>query len=72
MAFFSENVENQLLKAIGNKEDIMFVLNGKLVTIETGEHLTDNKSKDSLVVVIDFNSKLTATLYRYIKNTDIP
>lgn len=70
MVFFSENVENELLKAINDKEQIMFVVNGKPVTIEAGECVTKKKkkSRDSLVVVIDCNSELKASLYRYIGN----
>lgn len=70
MTFFSESVENVLLKAIDNNEKIMFVLNGELVTIEPEEHLNNDKSNDSLVVVIDCRSQLKASLYRYIKNSD--
>lgn len=66
MNFFSENVENELLRAINNNEEIMLVLNGKLVTIETREPSTDNRSKDSLVVVIECKRELKGSLYRYI------
>ena len=33
LAFFSENVENELLKAINDKEQIIFVVNGKQVNV---------------------------------------
>ena len=71
LAFFSENVENELLKAIDEKEQIMFVVNGKQVTIEAGECVTKKKSRDSLVVVIDCNSELKASLYRYIGDASV-
>lgn len=71
MAFFSKTVEDELSKAIKDNEKIMFVVNGKLMTMGAEKRTMRGEQSDTLVVVIDINSELKASLYRYIGDTNV-
>ncbi|MFD1037253.1 hypothetical protein ACFQ3N_02285 [Virgibacillus byunsanensis] len=71
MSFFSKDVENELLEALDRKDEVMFIVNGKLISIEAENKPLKSKKAESLANQIEKNPELKASLNRYIKNPNM-
>ena len=71
MSILSKNVENELMKILEKKDELIFVVDGKLISIEVENQVTTNKSKETLAEQIENYPELKASLNRYVANPDM-
>lgn len=68
MAMFSKQVKKELVNALSNKRSAMFVLDGKLVSIEMEEGVSDHEGTKDLAQEIEEYPELKESLNRYMNN----
>ncbi|PAV30860.1 hypothetical protein CIL05_03835 [Virgibacillus profundi] len=73
MAYFSKSTENEIVKALDRNDEVIFVLDGKLISIESQEYeySTIDKLEAPLSLEIENNIELKDSLYSYMEHTDM-
>lgn len=72
MSALSENVKRKLANALDDKNEAMFVADGKLVSLQVHDTgLADNSLGNNLAEKIEAYSKLKQSLQRFLDNPDM-
>lgn len=73
MGAISKNVKEELAGALGDDQDsVMFVVNGKLISLEVHDTDSMDNSMDNLAREIEEYPKLKESLQRFLDNPDMP
>jgi len=71
MGALSKNVQKELASALGNKDEAMFVANGKLFSLEVHDNDSAYKNLGNLEEEIESYPELKESLQRYRDNPDM-
>jgi len=71
MGALSKNVQRELANALDNKDEAMFVANGKLFSLEVHDTDSADENLGSLEEEIESYPELKESLQRYLDNPDM-
>jgi hypothetical protein len=66
MSAFSENVKKELLNALDDKNEAMFVIDGKLFSLEVHDTASADETSHNLAHEIETYPELKESLQRYL------
>ena len=70
MGALNNNVKKELANALSDKNEGMFVVDGKLISLEVHDTDSVNKKFDNLALEIEAYPELKESLQRYLDNSD--
>lgn len=71
MGALNKNVKNQLANALNDKNETMFVVDGKLFSLEVHDTASVTEESDNLAQEIEAYPELKESLQRFIDNSDM-
>lgn len=71
MGAFNHNVKKELANALDDKNETMFVIDGKLISLEVHDTVSVNEEFDNLAQEIEAYPELKESLQRYLDNPDM-
>jgi len=71
MGAFNHNVKKELANALDDKNETMFVIDGKLISLEVHDTVSMNEEFDNLAQEIEAYPELKESLQRYLDNPDM-
>lgn len=71
MGALNHNVKKELANALDDKNETMFVVDGKLISLEVHDTESENEEFDNLAQEIEAYPELTESLQRFLDNPDM-
>ncbi|MDY0408818.1 hypothetical protein ACFFIS_04265 [Virgibacillus soli] len=71
MGALNNNVKKELANALSDKSEGMFVVDGKLISLEVHDTDSVNEKFDNLALEIEAYPELKESLQRYLDNPDM-
>jgi len=71
MCALNHNVKKELANALGDEKETMFVVDGKLFSLEVHDTDSVNEKFDNLALEIEAYPELKESLQRYLDNPDM-
>ena len=71
MGSLNKNVKKELANALDDKNEAMFVVDGKLFSLEVHDTVSMNEAFDDLAKEIEAYPKLKESLHRFLANPDM-
>lgn len=71
MGTLNHNVKKDLANALNDKNETMFVIDGKLISLEVHDKVSANEEFDDLAQEIETYPELKESLQRFLDNPDM-
>ena len=71
MGALNNSVKKELANALSDKNERMFVIDGKLISLEVHDTDSVNENFDNLALEIEAYPELKESLQRYLDNSDM-